>query len=156
MTTNVVVNRVLDVPPSKAWEAWTESSRVHQWWGPAGWTAPVAKMDVRVGGSSLVCMRSPEGHDMYNTWTYQKIVPESRLEFVNHFADSSGNHLSPSQLGLPPGIPDEVRHVITFQDLGDGRTEMTITEFGYASEETAALSKLGMEQCVDKMAATFG
>jgi hypothetical protein len=34
-------------------------------------------------------------------------------------------------------------------------TEMTVTEYGYTSEETLTMSRLGLEQCVDKMAASL-
>jgi uncharacterized protein YndB with AHSA1/START domain len=36
-------------------------------------------MDVREGGTSLFCMRSPAFGDPYNTGTYQKIVEISRV-----------------------------------------------------------------------------
>jgi hypothetical protein len=32
---------------------------------------------------------------------------------------------------------------------------MTVTEFGYPNDEIVAISKAGMEQCVDKMAAAL-
>ena len=63
-------------------------------------------MDVREGGTSLVCMRSPDGHDIYNTWTYERVVPMWELEFVQRFADSDGNTLAPAALGhLPTSRP---------------------------------------------------
>jgi uncharacterized protein YndB with AHSA1/START domain len=115
-------------------------------------------MDVREGGTSLVCMRAPAeygGQDMYNTWTYQRIVPKEQIEFIQHFADKDGNRIDPSSLGLPPGIPAAVRHVVTFRGAGEGTTEMTVTEFDYPTDEIVAISKAGMEQCVDKMAAAL-
>jgi hypothetical protein len=45
--------------------------------------------------------------------------------------------------------------VITFKAVGEGRTEMTVTEHGYTTEQARDLSKAGMEQCLDKMAAIF-
>jgi uncharacterized protein YndB with AHSA1/START domain len=53
---------------------------------------------------------------------------------------------------MPPGIPDEVRHVVTLTQLGATATELTVREFGYTDEQTDAGSKEGMEQCIDKMA----
>jgi uncharacterized protein YndB with AHSA1/START domain len=113
-------------------------------------------MEFRVGGTSLVCMRAPKeygGQDTYNTWTYTRIEPNQRIEFTNHFSDSSGNKLNPSTLGLPPGIPFEVPHVITFKALSPTQTEMTVTEYGYTNEQVRDFSKSGLEQCLDKMAA---
>jgi hypothetical protein len=32
---------------------------------------------------------------------------------------------------------------------------MTVTEYGYTSDQVFDLSKVGLEQCLDKMAASF-
>jgi hypothetical protein len=56
---------------------------------------------------------------------------------------------------MPPGIPDDGEHVVTFDDLGDGGTKMTITEHGYTTEDARNMSQAGLEQCVDKMEAIF-
>jgi uncharacterized protein YndB with AHSA1/START domain len=154
-TVDLVVTRVFDVPVERVWNAWSDSELVQQWWGPVGFTAPVARMDFREGGSSLVCMRSPDGHDLYNTWTYRSIVPMQRIEFIMTFADEHGGKVDPAALGLPPGVPQDVRHVVTFEELGDGRTELTVTEYGYAPGPVVEVSKLGLEQCLDKMAAAL-
>jgi uncharacterized protein YndB with AHSA1/START domain len=152
---DLVVTRTFDAPVDLVWQAWTDPEHVMRWWGPAGFTSPVARMDVREGGTSLVCMRSPAGQDLYNTWTYREIVPRQRLEFVLAFADQDGKRVDPAALGLPPDVPQDVRHVVTFQAVGDHKTEMTVTEFGYTSDHIFDLSKAGLEQCLDKMAASF-
>jgi uncharacterized protein YndB with AHSA1/START domain len=154
-TRDLVLTRTFDAPVERVWKAWIDSELVKRWWGPTGFTAPVAKMDFREGGTSLVCMRSPQGQDMYNTWTYRKIVPLSLIEFVMDWADKDGNRVDPTSMGLPPTMPRDVRHVISFKSLGPNKTEMTITEFGYTSDEHFDLSKAGLEQCLDKMAALF-
>jgi uncharacterized protein YndB with AHSA1/START domain len=58
-TFDVVVSRTFPVPPEQVWRAWSESELVKQWWGPTGWTCPVADVDLRVGGRTLVAMRAP-------------------------------------------------------------------------------------------------
>lgn len=153
---DLVVTRVFDAPIAPVWDAWTAPECVTRWWGPSGFTAPLARMDVREGGTSLVCMRAPQeygGQDMYTTWTYRAIEPHARIEFVLNFADRDGTTLDPAQAGMPPGVPRDVRHVITFKAAGDNRTEMTVTEYGYTSEQAHDLSRAGLEQCLDKMAA---
>jgi len=112
-----------------------------------------------VGGASLVCMRAPEeygGQDTYHRWTYTSIDPHERIEFVSNFADKEGRHLDPAVMGMPQGVLREVPHVIVFKAAGDDKTEITVTEYGYTTEEARDLSRVGMEQCLDKMAAMFG
>lgn len=150
------LTRQFDAPVERVWQAWTDGDLVQRWWGPAGFTAPVAEMDVRVGGRSLVCMQSPDGQDFYNTWTYTVIEPLQRLEFVAHFADAEGDRISPADAGLPPEIPEEVPHVITFAPMPGDRTELTVTEYGYRNEAITEMSRAGMNQCLDKMAELLG
>jgi uncharacterized protein YndB with AHSA1/START domain len=157
-TYDVVVTRVLDAPVEEVWKAWSDPAYVMRWWGPTGFTSPSAEMDFRVGGASLVCMRAPAeygGQDFYNTWTYTTIDPHERIEFVSNFADEDGTHIDRAAMGMPPGVPFDVPHVITFEAAGEGRTEMTVTEHGYTTEQARDLSRAGMEQCLDKMAAIF-
>jgi uncharacterized protein YndB with AHSA1/START domain len=155
---DLIVTRVFDAPVELVWKAWTDPQHVMRWWGPNGFTAPVARIDFREGGTSLVCMRAPKefgGQDMYNTWTYQKIVPMELIEFILDWADKDGNRVDPAAMGLPPNMPRDVRHVVTFKAVGDKKTEMTVTEYGYTSDQMLEMSKAGLEQCLDKMAAIF-
>lgn len=154
-TKTMTMTRTFDAPVAEVWKHWSDSEKVMKWWGPKGFTSPLAKMNFREGGVSLVCMRAPQefgGFDMYNTWTYKKIVPHERIEFTLNFSDKDGNKLDPAKIGLPPGIPMDVPHVITFKTLGDKKTEMTVTESGYTTDQAVETSKAGLSECLDKMA----
>jgi pimeloyl-ACP methyl ester carboxylesterase/uncharacterized protein YndB with AHSA1/START domain len=151
---DLVITRTFDAPVEEVWKAWSESEYIKQWWGPHGFTAPVAGIDFREGGTSLLAMSNPDFGTFYNTWTYTKIEPMKRIEFIHRFSDENGTTLTPSEAGLPmpDGIPDEVPHVVTFRPLDGNRTELTVKEFGYTTSHAAELSKMGMEQCLEKMA----
>lgn len=155
---NMNLTRVFQASAEQVWKAWSDPEQVKRWWGPSGFTAPVARMDFREGGTSLVCMRAPQefgGQDLYNSWTYRKIDPLQRIEFIQHFTDEKGNRIAPTDAGLPAEIPFEVLHVITFNALSENMTELTVTEYGYPSEQITEISKAGMDQCLDKMAAIW-
>ena len=151
-THDMTVTRRFDAPRERVWRAWSDPDEVMRWWGPQGFTSPMCRMDFREGGTTLVCMRSDQGFELFNTWTYRSIVPFERIEFVQGFADRDGNRLAPNELGLPPGIPEEVLHVVTFSAIDDTGTELTIRELGYPNAEIVEVSRTGMEQCLDKMA----
>lgn len=151
-THDVIVTRTLDAPRERVWQAWSDPNDVTTWWGPQGFTSPMCRMDFREGGTTLVCMRSEQGWELYNTWSYRSIEPPARIEFVQGFADEHGNSVAPADLGLPPGIPEVVRHVVSLVAGDDDTTELTVHEYGYPNEEIAEVSRAGMEQCIDKMA----
>ena len=153
---DMVLSRDFDAPVERVWRAFTSEEDVTRWWGPAGFSAPFARMDVREGGSSLVCMRAPAewgGQDYYNTWSYTAVEPGRRLEYVMAFTDGEGQPKRPAELGLPTGVPDEVPHVVTFEALPVSRTRVTVIESGYGSQDVVDTSRAGMEQCLDKMEA---
>ena len=152
---DLVVTRVVDAPVGQVWQAWTDAEQVRRWWGPTGFTCPLARIDLREGGTSLVAMRSPACPDLYNTWSYRSIVPHQRLEFIQNFADEHGNKLTPASIGLPAEIPQDVRNLVTFKALGEHGTELTITEYGYTSDQILELSKAGLEQVLDKLATSL-
>jgi len=159
-TRDLVVTRVFDAPIELVWKAWTDPEYVMKWWGPDHFTSPSAKMDLRVGGTSLVCMRAPKefgGMDMYSTWVYREIVPMQRIEFIQNLADKDGNLVDPIKMGLPPEFPQDTRTMVTFKDLGNGKTEMTVTEYGMptADTEMGRNAEIGLNQSLDKMVASL-
>lgn len=152
---DIVVTRTFPVPPAEVWRAWSEPELVKRWWGPAGFTCPFAQMDLREGGVSLVAMRDPAGNDMYSTWAYTRVTPHEYFEYIFNLADAEGNKLDPVALGFPPDFPVDARHDVRFRPLENGGTEMVMTEYGYTNRELYEISKAGLEQCLDKMAAIF-
>lgn len=152
---DLTLTRTFDATASAVFAAWTEPQRLMRWWGPTGFTCPLAQMDVRVGGASFVCMRAPAewgGIELFNTWTYSVVDPGHRLEFVLRFADRERNAISPQSLGIPLGVPAEVPHILAFAELADHRSTLTITERGYTSKEALETSEQGLQQTLDKLA----
>jgi hypothetical protein len=52
-------------------------------------------------------------------------------------------------------MPEEVRNRVTFRAVGNDMTEITVTEYDWPVGHMMEMSKMGMEQCLDKMAAIF-
>jgi uncharacterized protein YndB with AHSA1/START domain len=155
-TKNMVITRIFHVSAEKLFNAWADGELVKKWWGPRGFTAPVANMNFKEGNASLVAMRTPEGLDMYNLWYYIKIVPNREIEFVQYWSNKNRQRITAADAGLPPVLPNEVRHVITFKSMEEHKTQITITEYGYSSDEIVKISKAGMGECLDKMAEALG
>ena len=152
---DLVITHVFDAPVEQVWNAWVDPEMIKQWWGPDGFTAPLARIDFRVGGTSLVCMSSPQFGDQYSAWQYRKIVPMQRIEYIHNLVDKDGHKINPTSIGMPPDFPQDMLNRVTFKDLGDGKTQLTITEFGWPVGQMRELSRIGMEQCLDKMATSL-
>ncbi len=90
----VVIERSFDAPVELIWRMWTEPDHFKAWYGPAGAVVPIAKMDVRVGGSRLVRMQiaTPDGPmRMWFTGQYREVVTNRRLVYTESFSDEHGN-----------------------------------------------------------------
>ncbi|WP_213815523.1 SRPBCC domain-containing protein [Glaciihabitans sp. dw_435] len=155
-TYNVHVIREFDAPIERLWEAWTEPADLRAWWGPAGFECTWATADVRPGGRIFVTMRAPAeygGFEQHSVWNITDVQAPERLGYLFTFTDADGNRITPEEAGVPEGIPDGVEQEVMLADIGDGRTRLEMTEYGYTSAESRDLSREGLEQCLDKMAA---
>lgn len=146
----VVIERIFDAPPELIWQMWTEPDHFQNWYGPTGFSVPVAEMDLRVGGRRLVCMTSPDGGmKMWTVGTYTEIVPNKRLVYTESPSDENGNIVSPSAMGMPDGYPMTTEVTVLLEDL-DGRTRMVMTHAGVPAGSGA---DGGWNQAFDKLAA---
>ncbi len=154
---DLVVTRIIDAPLEMVWKAWTDPAQVKRWWGPKHFTSPSCRIDLREGGKYIFTMRAPQemgGGDSYTAGTYTKIVPMQRLEFTQGLADKDGNPLDPAQAGMPPDFPKEVRTASVFKVKGN-MTELTITEYDWPVGQMFVYSLAGMQQSIDKLAASL-
>ena len=155
---DLIITRAFDAPIEQVWKAWSRAEYVMLWWGPDFFTSPSAKMDFREGGTSLVCMRAPKnfgGQDIYSMWVYKTIVPLQSIEYIHNLADKEGNTVDPITLGMPPDFPKDQRNTVIFKSVRSSKTEMTVTEYDWTEGQMFELSKIGLEQCLNKMAAIF-
>jgi len=70
-------------------------------------------------------------------------------------ADKDGNKIDPTSIGIPADFPQDLRTTVTFNALGKSRAEITIVEYDWPMGQMMEMSKMGMEQCLGKMAAIF-
>jgi uncharacterized protein YndB with AHSA1/START domain len=148
----VVIERCFDAPVDLVWQMWTDPEHFKAWYGPDGATVPVAKMDVRVGGTRLVCMEAdtPNGPIlMWFTGEYLEVVEHQRLRYTESISDENGNVSSPPASGMPEGHPMTTEVRVELEDLGS-RTRMVMTHAGIPAGSPGAI---GWAMAFDKLAA---
>jgi len=145
----IVIERTFAAPVDLIWQMWTQSEHFEKWYGPKGFTVPVAEMDMRVGGKRLICMESADGSmKMWTIGEYMEIVPNERLVYTDSPSDENGNVVSPTAMGMPDGYPATTEVTVLLEDLG-GRTKMVMTHAGVPAGSGA---NEGWEQAFTKMA----
>lgn len=142
----VMIERTLAAPIDLVWRMWTEPEHFAAWYGPTGARVFVATMDVRVGGTRLVCMEMATPNGPMRMWfagEYLEVVDEERLVYTELMADEHGNPLPNSDqtstevhveltalsgdatrmvmthIGIPPGSPGETGWTMAFDKLAD-------------------------------------
>jgi len=148
----VVIERIVDAPLPLVWQMWTDPEHFKAWYGPGGATIPVAKMDVRAGGTRLVCMemQTPNGAmRMWFTGEYREVIENERLIYTESISDENGHVSSPSDMGMPEGHPTTTEVRVELKDIG-GRTKMVLTHLGIPSDSPGAA---GWAMALDKLAA---
>ena len=147
---DLTITRIFDAPRDLVWKAWALPDLVMRWWGPEGFTCPVAEVDLRVGGKYLYVMRSPEGKDFWSTGVYREIVPQKRIVATDSFADEKGNVVSASYYGMTGEWPSELLVTITFEEQ-KGKTKFTLRHEGISIGEMIDLTKAGWNGSFDKL-----
>jgi uncharacterized protein YndB with AHSA1/START domain len=141
----LMITRIIDAPPEKLFRAWTDPEIMKQWFTPRPWTTPVIETDVRPGGSSYVLMRGPNGEEFPNRGIYLDVVPNEKIVFTDAFTSA----WVPSQKPFMVGI-------ITFEDLGGGKTRYTGRALHWTAEDKKTHEEMGFHagwgQCADQLA----
>ena len=151
----VKITRELDAPIGAVWAMWTDPALFKKWYGPKGFTVPVAEMDPIVGGTRKICMQmeTPERTmTMWFTGVYKEISEPHRLRYTESMCDADGNILSPQSMGMPEGSPDVTEVVVDLKE-NDGKTTMTLTHIGVPA---GTAGEGGWKQALDKLADTVG
>ncbi len=142
---DLVLTRVINAPREKVFKAWTNPELLKQWFAPKPWTTPVAQTDVRVGGSNLIVMRSPDGKDFPTRGVYLEVVPNERLVVTDAFTKA-----------WEPSDKPFMTVILTFEDQG-GKTKYTALVKHWTVADREAHEKMGFHggwaMCTEQLAA---
>ncbi|MBI5223988.1 SRPBCC domain-containing protein [Candidatus Micrarchaeota archaeon] len=154
----LVIERVFNAPINRVWKAWTDPKQIMKWWGPKNFTAPSCKIDLRVGGKYLYCMRgSPSpgapAQDFWVTGTYHEIIPIKKLVCTDSFSDEHGNIVSAEKYGMKD-FPLELEVTVTFEEI-NGKTKMTLRQVGIPTATVKEMTSGGWNESFDKLEASL-
>ena len=113
------IRRVINAPRDRVFAAWTTREALERWYTPdADAAVAVHEIDFRVGGRSVVEFGEGDGAPYIETAIYERIDTPSRLVFS-------------TELRRDEALITATQCTVDFLDLGDGRTEVVMTETGY-------------------------
>jgi uncharacterized protein YndB with AHSA1/START domain len=136
----LVISRVFNAPRDRVFAAWIDPDQAARWWGPKGFVSVSCTMDVRIGGVWRRVMRSPEGTEHRARGVYTEIGRPERLVFTYAWEDETGRPKHQTLVTL------------TFSDLGNGKTELTLHQTRFEIVATRDDHAMGWSSCLERFA----
>jgi uncharacterized protein YndB with AHSA1/START domain len=141
---DLVLTRIIDAPPEKVYNAWTDPALLKQWFAPLPWTTPTVETDLRAGGSTLIVMRGPDGSEFPSRGVYLEVVKNERLVFTDAFTKA-----------WEPSEKPFMTVILTFEDQG-GKTKYTVRVQHWTVTDREAHETMGFHQgwpiCTEQLA----
>lgn len=142
---DLVLTRIIDAPPEKVFQAWTDPDLMKQWFAPLPWTTAFAETDPRTGGSSMLVMRGPDGTEIKCPGVYLEVVPNERIVATDAFTTAW-------ELADKPFMVLDLR----FEEI-DGKTKYTARARHWNVADREAHEKMGFHEgwalCTEQLAA---
>jgi uncharacterized protein YndB with AHSA1/START domain len=123
--------------PDRVWQLWSDPRQLERWWGPPTYPATVTAHDLRPGGRVAYYMTGPEGDKPAGYWDVVEAEPPRSLVFRDGFSNDDGSPNTDL-----PSTESRVR----IEEIGDGRTRMTIESIFPSVEAMEQLLAMGMEE----------
>ncbi len=111
----ILIVREFQAPPHLVYQAYTTPDLVKRWWSGKRGQVTSAEIDLRVGGAWRYVMTATGGFEVAFHGEFREIVPNERLVTTEVYE-------MPDAPALPP--EDEPLNIVSFIDLGGGRTRM--------------------------------
>ena len=116
-TRELTASRVVEAPPERVYEAFTDPDELRQWMHPPGATCEIHHFEPEEGGTYRITMRgeTPDGDEYGHTYggTFEQLVPGERI-VQTEAPEGDGS-----------GMDGEMTVTITLDDVPDG-TEVTV------------------------------
>jgi uncharacterized protein YndB with AHSA1/START domain len=110
-------------------------------------TVPEANVELRVGGKFEICMRAPNGQDVWTCGHFTEIVPNARLVIEMGVADADRQALFTAHT------------VVTFSDEGGGtrlHVNQTYTVYQPIAEQMIKGARQGWAETLDRLEEALG
>jgi uncharacterized protein YndB with AHSA1/START domain len=133
----MTVEAEFEASPERVWQLWADPRQLERWWGPPTYPATFTRHDLTLGARVEYHMTGPEGDQPHGYWDVVEVDPPHSLVFNDGFADDDG---TPN-----PDMPTTTA-TVTIEDMGDGRTRMSIATVFPNLEAMEQVLAMGAEE----------
>lgn len=133
----MILEAEFDASAERVWQLWADPRRLESWWGPPTYPATVTSHDLSVGGRVAYHMTGPEGDQPKGYWEIDDVEPPHRLVFRDGFANVDGTPNTE--------FPESTARV-SIEEIGGGKTRMSIESIFASTEAMEQMLVMGMEE----------
>ncbi|MDZ4395754.1 SRPBCC family protein [Cypionkella sp.] len=126
--TDLVLVREINAPREILYTCWTTPEHLVHWFVPKPHKVTACELDVRPGGKCNTTFEV-DGTEMPNNGVYLEVIPNEKLVFTDTYTE-----------GWKPNPEPFMTAILTFEDIGNGRTRYTAVA-RHRSKETAESHK---------------
>jgi uncharacterized protein YndB with AHSA1/START domain/pimeloyl-ACP methyl ester carboxylesterase len=136
-TLTMTIDAEFDASPERVWQLWADPRQLERWWGPPTYPATFTRHDLAPGARVEYHMTGPEGDQPHGYWDIVEVNPPRSLVFQDGFANEDG---SPNA-----DLPRTTARV-TIEEIGSGRTRMSIESLFPSTEAMEQVLAMGVEE----------
>jgi uncharacterized protein YndB with AHSA1/START domain len=137
---DLVLERVVDVPPQLVFKAWTTPKHLMPWFCPRPYRTIECEIDLKPGGQFFVQMADADGNKLpAMPGCYLEIVPDRKLVWTSALGPGYRPH-------DPAGAARFFTAILTFEEHGNGGCKYTATAIHASKEHADAHDKMGFTQ----------
>lgn len=133
----LTITAEFDASAERVWQLWADPRQLERWWGPPTYPATFTRHDLAPGSRVEYHMTGPEGDQPKGYWDIVEADSPRRLVFRDGFANDDGtpNDELPRSEGR-----------VTIEEIGEGRTRMSIESRFSSVEAMEQVLAMGMEE----------
>jgi len=134
---SMTVMAEFEASPDRVWRLWADPRQLERWWGPPPYPATVTAHDLTPGGRVEYHMTGPDGDQPRGYWEVEEVDEPHSLVFRDGFANDDGT--------ANPDMPVTTA-TVTIEDIGEGRTRMSIASIFPDTQSMEQVLAMGMEE----------
>jgi uncharacterized protein YndB with AHSA1/START domain len=133
----MILEAEFEATAERVWQLWADPRQLERWWGPPTYPATFTKHELAPGSRVEYHMTGPAGDQPKGYWDVLETDAPHRLVFRDGFANDDGT---------PNDEFPRAEARVTIEDLGGGRTRMSIQHTFPSAEAMEQVLAMGMEE----------
>ncbi|HEY3058948.1 MAG TPA: SRPBCC domain-containing protein [Chloroflexota bacterium] len=136
-TLTMTLEAEFDASPDRVWQLWADPRQLERWWGPPTYPATFTRHNLAPGSRVEYHMTGPQGDLSRGYWEVLEADAPHRLVFRDGFANADGT----PNTDLPLNMAN-----VHIEEVGNGRTRMSIESVFPSTEAMEQVLGMGMEE----------